>query len=166
MPNETSIHTALNMRKKRIDDKDRKLIMMLQANIPITTRPYKGIADRLGISENEVILRLKKLKKTGLLKRIDFSFNLKEIGLVSTLVACRIPKRKVSKAKDIILTCKNVTHNYLRKHELNMWFTLTARSYSGLCGLLTGLKEKLKVDKLLSFPTKKIFKLGLRLDVE
>lgn len=151
---------------KHIDDKDRKLVIMLQEGIPITTRPYKDMADTVGISEDELILRLKRLKETGLIKRIDFRVDLKRMGFVSTLVACRIPEREIPRAKDIILNCENVSHNYLRKHELNMWFTLSAPSFDVLDNLLARLKEKLNVDKILSFQTTKMFKLGFRLNVK
>ncbi len=153
------------MNNKKIDDKDREVLMMLQKGIPVTTRPYKEIADMFGISEDELILRIKKLKEMALIKRIDFRLDLKRLGFVSTLVACRIPKREIPRARQIILSCRNITHNYLRKHELNMWFTLTAGSFEELRNLLAILKVRLKADELLSFQTKKIFKLGFRLNV-
>lgn len=164
MSDKARIYAIPKMNKKYIDNKDKKLIMMLQKGIPITIKPYKDISDTLGIGEDELILRLKKLKNIGLVKRIDFRVNLKKIGFVGTLVACRIPHTEIPRAKDIILNCKNVTHNYLRKHKLNMWFTLTAPSSAALSELLTKLKEKLKINKILSLKTKKIFKVGLCLN--
>lgn len=154
------------MNNKQLDDKDAEVLMILQEGMPVTKRPYKETADMLGIPEGELILRVKNLKEMGLIKRIDFRFDLERLGLVSTLVACRIPKREIPRAKDIISDCKNVTHNYLRKHKLNMWFTLNAASFEELRNLLVILKEKLRPDKILSFQTKKIFKLGFRLNVK
>lgn len=153
------------MNNKGVDNKDALLVMALQDGIPITSRPYKNIAERLGISEDEVTFRLRKLKKIGLIKRVDLRVNLKKIGLASTLVACKINRKKILKAKDIIANCKNATHNYLRKHNLNMWFTLSAESPDALSKLLAKLRQELNTDKLLNFQTKKIFKLEFRLNI-
>ncbi|MEE8360158.1 MAG: AsnC family transcriptional regulator [Candidatus Omnitrophota bacterium] len=149
-----------------MDKTDGKLIIALQEGMPIISRPYKEMADRLGISEDEAITRVKKLKEAGLIKRIDFRLDLKRMGLATTLVACKIPEREIQRAKEIILNCGNVTHNYLRDHDLNMWFTLSAASTDRLRDLLVGLKERLKADRMLSLQTKNVFKLGFRLKVK
>lgn len=148
-----------------MDNKDKLLVMALQDGLPITARPFKNVAEKLCMREDEAILRLKRLKKTGLVKRVDFRVNFKKIGLVSTLVACRVPRKKIPEAKEIISDCKNVTHNYLRKDNLNMWFTLSAESPEALRILLFKLKQRLKADKLLTLQTKKIFKLDFRLNI-
>ena len=149
-----------------VDDKDRQLLKRLQEGIPVATRPYKEMADILGIAEDELILRLKRLKERGLIKRIDFRLNLQGLGFSSTLVAWRVPKKDIPKAKEIISSCKNVTHNYLRQHELNMWFTLSAASRDKLQELLASLKERVKPEQMLSFQTEKTVKLGFCLNVE
>lgn len=148
-----------------MDSKDRKLILALQEGIPIASKPYRVIGVRLGASEEEVISRVKKLKDTGLIKRIDLRVDLKRVGFVTTLVACKIPDKEIRKAKDVILNYRNVTHNYLRKHELNMWFTLNAASLDKLRDLLADLKKVLKVERMLSFQTKNKFKLRFHLAV-
>ena len=149
-----------------VDDKDRQLLMRLQEGIPVATRPYKEMADILGLGEDELILRLKRFKEMGLIKRIDFRLNFQGLGFASTLVACRVLRKDIPKAKEIISSCKNVTHNYLRQHELNMWFTLSAASRDKLQELLASLKERVKPEQMLSFQTEKTVKLGFCLDVE
>jgi DNA-binding Lrp family transcriptional regulator len=138
----------------------------LQEGIPVSARPYGELARRVGISEKEAISRLKKYKERGLIKRVDFRLDLKRIGLARTLLACKIPENDIPRAKEIISRCRNVTHNYLRRHDLNMWFTLSAPSAVRLNSLMASLKERLGAEKMLSFRTKKTFKLRFRLDVK
>jgi DNA-binding Lrp family transcriptional regulator len=138
-------------------------LILLQEGLPLTARPYRDAGGRLGLSEDEIISRIRKLKEKGIIKRIDFRLNLKKLGMVNTLVACKVSDTQIPSAKDIILNCRNVTHNYLREHELNMWFTLGAASNTGLGNLLVELKERLRVERLVSFMTKRVFKLGFRL---
>jgi DNA-binding Lrp family transcriptional regulator len=154
------------MNNKTIDNTDRELIIALQKGLPITSRPYKEVANRFKLSEDDVIARVSKLKSMELIKRIDFRLDLKKAGVATTLIACKIPEDKIQDAKNIILNCKNVSHNYLRKHDFNMWFTLSADSAEKLDELLTDLKNKLDAEGFLSFPTKNVFKLGFRLNVK
>ncbi len=157
---------GIYMNIRPMDDKDRELVVMLQEGMPITPRPYSDMARKIGISEDELFSRAKKLKDAGIVKRRDLRLDLKKIGLVTTLVACKIPGTEIQRAREVILNCQNVTHNYLRKHDLNMWFTLYAASEDELQSLLAGLKNELKADRMLSLETKEVFKLKFRLNME
>ncbi|MBU1924272.1 MAG: Lrp/AsnC family transcriptional regulator [Candidatus Omnitrophica bacterium] len=154
------------MRDNLLDKKDKDIMIMLQEGLPLTLTPYKDIADKLGMPEDEMIHRARRLKDMGLIKRIDFRLDLRKMGFASTLVACSVPEKDIQNAKDVILKCGNVTHNYLRRHKFNMWFTLSAGSMDKLKKALIELKEKLHASPMLSFQTKDILKLGFRLDVK
>ena len=147
------------------DLKDKQVLTALQAGMPISDRPFKDIAAEIGIDEDELIERVSKLKDAGVLKRIDFRLDFDKLGIVSTLVGCRIPADRLDRVKKMISDCRNVTHNYLRKHRLNMWFTLSAASEDALNEILIGLRDELDADELISFPTRKRLKLGFSLDV-
>ncbi len=149
-----------------MDNIDKRIIIALQKGLPLTPRPYSEMAHKIGVSEDEIILRVKRLNQAGLIKRIDLRLDLKKMGFVTTLVACKVPGEEIRRAKDIILNCGNVTHNYLRNHEFNMWFTLCANSIEMLQSLLVELKKRLKVQQLLSFQTKNVFKLEFNLNVK
>ena len=148
------------------DAKDRRVLTALQDGIPISNRPFKDMADSVGLDEDDLIKRVNRLKDTGLLKRIDFRLNFDELGIASTLVGCRMPENRLDRAKETISACRNITHNYLRKHRLNMWFTLSATSTEALNSLLTKLRADLGADEMISFPTRNRLKLGFNLDVD
>jgi len=148
------------------DIKDKRVLMALQGSIPISDRPFKEMADSVGLDEDDLIERVNRLKDTGLLKRIDFRLNFDKLGIASTLVGCRIPEDELDRAKETISACRNITHNYLRKHRLNMWFTLSAVSEEALNSLLAKLRNDLGVDEMISFPTRNRLKMGFSLDVD
>jgi radical SAM protein with 4Fe4S-binding SPASM domain len=151
---------------KKVDNTDRRLLLALQEGMPIVAKPYEALARKVGISEEETISRLKAHKESGLVKRVDLRLDLKKIGLSRTLVACRVPDNDIPRAREVISSCSNVTHNYLRRDSLNMWFTLNAPSIQKLTDLLVDLKHKLGAEEMLSFKTKKTFKLRFRFNVK
>lgn len=146
-----------------MDEEMKRFLLRMQLGFPISRRPYRDLGKEVGSSEGEVIRRLKALQKSGLLKRVDFCIDTRKLGLVSTLVACRIPGENILKAKKVLDACKNVTHNYLRSHRLNMWFTLSAASQGKLTRVLAGIKNELAPQELVSLPTQKVYKLTFQL---
>lgn len=146
-----------------LDKAMKRLLLLLQEGIPISARPYRALGKRAGLSEEGVIARLGSLQKKGLLKRIDFSMDTRRLGLVSTLVGCRILKKDIARANRLVASYGNITHNYLREHRLNMWFTLSDSSKEKLEATLRALQEDLRAREWVSLPTKRVFKLKLRL---
>lgn len=140
----------------------KKLVARLQDGLPISESPYSELSKEMGLSEQTVIGYLGRLRRSGLLKRIDFSFDTQRLGLVSTLVGCRISKENIAKAKKVIDGRLNISHNYLRRHRLNMWFTLSARSRAQLDSQVIDLGRELKAEEIVSLPTKKMFKLRFK----
>lgn len=152
-------------RQRAMDKKTKALLLLLQDGMPICAQPYQALGEKAGLSEEEVISRLEYLRKSEILKRVDFSLDTRKLGLVSTLVGCRIPKKEISRASRVIAGYGNITHNYLRQHRLNMWFTLNAPSQNRLKSTLRTLKNDLRAEELVSLPTEKVYKLKLRLNV-
>lgn len=146
-----------------IDVRIKKLLLCLQEGIPICGRPYQELGRKTGLSEAKVIARLARLRKAGVLRRIDFSLDTRKLGMVSTLVGCRIPEEMIAKAASVIAGHGNISHNYLRRHRLNMWFTLSAGSPENLKSALRALKNDLKAEEFVSLPTEKVYKLKFQL---
>ncbi|MBF0477899.1 MAG: Lrp/AsnC family transcriptional regulator [Candidatus Omnitrophica bacterium] len=149
-----------------MDPKTTEILSALQNGLPICAQPFQALADQVGLTEQDVISRIEWLCKNKYLKRVGFSFNTHKLGLVSTLAACQIPKNDLNRCQKVIAACGNITHNYLRKHSLNMWFTVTAPSKSKLAVILDKLKHDLKIEEIISLPTEKLYKLRFKLNVE
>jgi hypothetical protein len=93
------------------------------------------------------------------IREIGPIFNSKMIGLVSTLVALRVPENAVDVAAQIINSYAGVTHNYEREGEYNIWFTLAAASDEALASTLEEIKGRIHPLSSLVVPVKRILKL-------
>jgi siroheme decarboxylase len=141
-----------------LDAVDRALLNQAQSNFPVQSHPYRVLGERLGISEAEVLARIAKLRQDGIIRRIGASINSRGLGFVSTLVCAKAPVESLEDFVTIINSYPGVTHNYLRKHDYNVWFTLIAESEAVKQQIIRDMFEKTGVE-LFEFPAKKIFKI-------
>lgn len=141
---------------------DRSILDLLQNQFPVSVQPYRDLADMLGISEEQLLQRVAALKQQGIIRRIGGVINSKGLGYYSTLLCCHMPPDQMEKAVRRINSEPGVTHNYLRKHDLNLWFTLTAPSQQQAAVLIEKLRTDLGVE-ILSMPALKTYKIRLTL---
>lgn len=104
---------------------EKQLIDEYQKGLPVCSRPYLEMANRLGSSEEKVIEALARLKNDGLLSRVGPVFNHKKAG-ASVLAAMAVPEDELSHVAEQVNAFEGVNHNYAREHEFNLWFVVTA----------------------------------------
>jgi DNA-binding Lrp family transcriptional regulator len=159
--------TKLNLRVS-LDETDRTMLQILQDDFPIVQHPWLEISRRLNISEDEVLSRLKRLVESDVIVKIGPVFDSSRIGLkAATLVAMKVPKNKVNDFAHVINEYDNVSHNYEREDEYNVWFTLAASSNSELSATLDEIKQKtgMKDHEVLNLPTVRRFKINVHLQL-
>jgi DNA-binding Lrp family transcriptional regulator len=149
----------------RLTKLQRQLCNALQKGLPICARPFAGIAKDLDSSEEEVLEQTRKLKNAGIIRRIGAIINYRALGMTSTLVAAHVPQEKLQEITETVNLLEGVSHNYLRTHYYNLWFTLQARTDEQIDSVLAGLSSRLGVD-FNSLPAKRVFKLDVRFDAE
>ncbi|SHG89489.1 transcriptional regulator, AsnC family [Thermosyntropha lipolytica DSM 11003] len=137
---------------------DKEILNILQNDFPLVERPYAVIADRLGISEEEVLARVKVLKEEGVIRRIGGVIDAQKLGFYSTLCACHVEEDKVWEAAGIINQEKGVTHNYLRDDWYNLWFTLTSPSPEEGEKIIKDLEKRIGAE-IKSMPAQKVYKI-------
>jgi DNA-binding Lrp family transcriptional regulator len=142
-----------------IDDMDRAILNLIQSDFPITPRPYLAIAQRLGFSENDVIKRLDRLKKKGIIRRIGGNFVPEKLGFVSTLCAARVPEDKIQSFAKAVNRYPGVTHNYQRDNKYNVWFTFIAPSMKEIEENLENISRQTGIKKIINLPATKVFKI-------
>ncbi len=108
-----------------MDNIDKKLINLIQNNFELIPAPYEKIGILLGISEEEVLTRLKRMKNEKILRYIGASIDYTNLNFNGILVAAKVPVGEIDKSASIINSHPGITHNYLRKDEYNMWFTIS-----------------------------------------
>jgi DNA-binding Lrp family transcriptional regulator len=148
-----------------MDAIDRKLLNLIQENFPMTIAPFAEVATHLGISEEEVLDRIGRLREEGIIRRIGAVFDLRKLGFVSTLCAARVPEAKMAAFVMTVNDCPGVTHNYRRDHEYNVWFTLIAFDEEALAATLAEIKKKTLIEDILSLRAIRTFKINARFEM-
>ncbi|SHH40235.1 siroheme decarboxylase subunit alpha [Tepidibacter thalassicus] len=144
---------------------DCKILNEVQNGISIQKRPFKKIADNLGISEDEVVNRINNLKEKGYIRRFGGIFDSQNLGVASTLVAMKIEK-DIDYVANIVSEYSGVTHNYQREDEYNLWFTLMASSNGELENILKEIKERTGVQDILNLPSVNKHKVHVHLNFD
>jgi DNA-binding Lrp family transcriptional regulator len=147
-----------------MDAIDRKIINAIQSNFPISPQPYHELGKRLDLPADEVLKRVKALKAAGIIRRIGGNFHSRRLNYTSTLCAARVPEDKIEPFVEAVNNYSGVTHNYLRKHDYNVWFTFIASSMSSIENALKEISEKTGVKEVYSLPAVRMFK--IRVDFE
>jgi DNA-binding Lrp family transcriptional regulator len=143
-----------------IDDQNKKILNTIQVDFPIHPRPYKIIADKLGLSEDELIQRITQMKQEMLIRRIGGNFSPDRLGYHSTLCAARVPKDKLTLFTTTVNSYSGVTHNYQRDHDFNVWFTFIAASVDTIEDSLKQISKATGVETILNLPATRVFKIS------
>ncbi|MBZ5640164.1 MAG: AsnC family transcriptional regulator [Acidobacteriia bacterium] len=142
-----------------LDDLDRAILNEIQSHFPIASRPYAEVGRRVGASEEEVLARVAAMADGGVIRRLGANFTSRKLGYSSTLVAARVPPDKLDHFVAVVNRYPGVTHNYLRRHRFNVWFTLIAESAERLNQILEEISLASGVAEILSLPAQEIFKI-------
>ena len=148
-----------------MDVVSKKLLDIVQRNFPEDSRPFLTIAEELEIDEEEVINRIKKLKKDGYIRRLGGIFNSKKLGYRGTLCAMKVPDREIDNIAEVVNGFSEITHNYLRSHELNLWFTITASSEERIQEIIDRIKQQTGIEEIMQLNSLQSFKLKVQFDV-
>lgn len=149
-----------------LDDIDRRLLNRVQSDFPITSRPFDTIGRELGVSEDDIITRLERLKATGFIRRIGGNFVPEKLGYVSTLCAAKVPADKIAHFAEIVNRYPGVTHNYMRENDYNVWFTFIAPSREDIAANLERISKKTGVTGILNLPATHVFKIRAKFKVK
>lgn len=147
-----------------MDDIDRKILNILQDDFPLTVHPYKDIAEMIGLTEAEVLNRIQVLKDTGIIRRIGGVINARGMGWTTTLCAMTVPEHRIDEVAQRINQERGVTHNYLRDHQLNMWFTLIAPSPEEASLILQQIERDTSIH-IVEFPALQSYKIKVSFDM-
>ena len=136
-----------------------KLFAIIQDGFPLVERPYKALAEmlncgaendaneecaNLAVSEQEVFDEVEKMRSSGVIRRIGGVYDSKKLGFISRLCAGKVPTSEndfavephaqtpMEKFATVVMSEPAITHNYIRSHEYNVWFTVIAENESAI----------------------------------
>lgn len=149
-----------------LDQTDKKILQLIQTDFPIVSRPYQLIAAKVGITEDELLSRLGRMQQKGVIRRLGGLFDSRKLGYTGTLCAMKVPLDDIPLVARVIDEYPGITHNYIRDHEYNMWFTLLAESEEKLKKVLEEIKTKTKINNILNLPSVNVFKVRVNFDIK
>ena len=151
-----------------LSDLDRTLLNLMQGSFPLEPRPYAAVAAAAGITEEQVLADVQRLQADRIIRQVTPIYDTRALGYESMLVAAKVdPEHPWGPAK-VINAHPGVSHNYLRNHEFNMWFTLAVEEESklGMQGTLDVLQELTGAESIRQLPTLKLFKIRMDLEMQ
>ena len=101
-----------------VDELDKKLIAHIQKDLPLDPRPFALIADKIGISEGQLIKRIKSMIEEGIIRRFGATLYHQEAGFSSNaMVAWIVPQEKIEETGKAMAEFREVTHCYERRPQ-------------------------------------------------
>ena len=138
-----------------LDAHDRAVLEIIQSGFPLDPRPYARIGEQVGLSEEETLERVRAMKAKKIIRRLGANFKL---GFHSTLCAAKVPEDKMERFTAVVNAHPGVTHNYLRDHVYNVWFTCIGPSREAVAETLASFEKETGVP-VLNLPAERLYKI-------
>jgi len=151
-----------------LDELDKKLLNLLQGSFPLAERPFAEVGELAEASEQEVLRRTDRLVRGRIIRQVTPIFDTRVLGYESMLVAAKVDAKHPWRAAKVINSHPGVSHNYLRNHDFNVWFTIAIEPGSrlGMQGTLDVLQELTGAESVRQLPTLRLFKIRMDLEME
>ena len=154
----TASHAASCTETDTLDQIDKRILDVIQSDFPLESRPYAVIGEKCGVTEAEALARVRAMKERRLIRRMGANFQSAKLGFRSTLCAAKVPDEAMDGFVAEVNRHVGVTHNYLRNHEYNIWFTCIGPSWDSVCATLAEITEKTGIP-ILNLPATKLYKI-------
>ena len=149
-------------------DLEQHLLAIIQDAFPLEERPYLVLADQLGSDEQSVFAAVEGLRKSGIIRRIGGVYDSKALGFISRLCAGKVPTVATGAADDNALEkfaaavneIPAITHDYVRSHEYNVWFTVIAQNEEEIQKIVEAVCSKSKLHDVHILSATKKFKIN------
>lgn len=146
-----------------MDGVEARVLTRIQRDFPVVSRPFAALGEELGLTEDEVRSAVTRLSERRLIRSLGPVFDPRALGYVSTLCAASVPAEKVDTVAAIINARPEVTHNYLRAHPVNLWFTVIAQPEARLAQIIAELERDTGL-VIHNLPAERLFKIRVEFD--
>jgi DNA-binding Lrp family transcriptional regulator len=151
-----------------LDETDKRVMNLLQSTFPLDPEPFAPVAAEAGIELDDLIGRTQRLLDNRIIREITPIFDTRALGYDSMLVAAKVDSENPQRAAKLVNAHPGVSHNYLRTHDFNLWFTIATPPDSklGLKGSIDALMEETGAVSMRELPTLTLFKINMNLEME
>ena len=155
-----------------MNELDQKLLAIIQDGFPLVERPYKALAETLNVSEQKVFDAVEMLRVSGVIRRIGGVYDSKKLGFISRLCAGIVPassldfsaepheQTAMEKFAAAVNEVPAITHNYIRSHEYNVWFTVIAENEAAIETVVERVCAKTKLHDVHALSATKKYKIN------
>src|SRR6266516_94748 len=148
-----------------MDDADLRTLNVMQSQFPVVERPYRAVAEEVGLTEADVLERVRRLRREHIIRQISAIFDTKSLGYKSSLVAAKYMPDQLAAGARIVNEHPGVSHNYERNDAFNLWYTVAVPPTSDLEATVERLHELSGAESTRIMYTLKLFKIGVNLDM-
>ena len=145
---------------------DKKLLNLLQKQLPISPQPFADLAVQLDSDESTVLHRVMELKRDGYLRRVGPFFDSHRMGYKGTLVALRVKPEAMEQVAEAVNRYPGATHNYQREGEYNLWFTLLTPEDALCQRILAEIRALPGVEKMMNLVSRKKYKINVQFNLK
>ncbi len=151
-----------------LDEADKRLMNLLQSSFPLDPEPFALLASEAEMELDDVLARTRRLLDERIIREITPIFDTRALGYESMLVAAKVDSDNPQRAAAVVNSHPGVSHNYLRTHDFNLWFTIATPPDSelGLAGTLRALMRETGAESMRELPTLTLFKINMNLEME
>jgi DNA-binding Lrp family transcriptional regulator len=151
-----------------LDETDKRLMNLLQSNFPLDPEPFAIVAGEADLELPDLLGRTQRLLDGRIIREITPIFDTRALGYDSMLVAAKVDSENPQRAARMVNAHPGVSHNYLRTHDFNLWFTIATPPDSklGLKGSIEALMEETGAESMRELPTLTLFKINMNLEME
>ncbi len=151
-----------------LDEADKRLMNLLQSSFPLDEEPFALVASEAELELDDVLTRTQRLLDERIIREITPIFDTRALGYESMLVAAKVDSENPQRAAQVVNAHPGVSHNYLRTHDFNLWFTIATPPDSplGLAGTLDVLMREARAESMRQLPTLTLFKINMNLEME
>lgn len=147
-----------------LDDLDRRILLRIQEEVPLSSRPFLELGREFGISEEEMVRRVKRMWDQGVVRRLGPILNYPAWEMSGVLVAAKLAPSRIADAQAAMQDFPEITHAYLRGHEWNLWFTVIAEDERTRDLIIGRVTERAGLREVRLLPKLKSFKLGVKFE--
>ena len=139
---------------------DQQLLAIIQDAFPLEERPYLVLAEQLGSDEQSVFAAVENLRQSGIIRRIGGVYDSKALGFISRLCAGKVTESALEAFATTVNEIPAITHNYVRSHEYNVWFTVIAQSEAEIQKIVEDVCSKTELHDVHVLLATKKFKIN------
>jgi len=146
-------------------EKESRVLNRVQQDLPLVYMPWHQLSGELGLTPDDVMDIIRTYRDEGVIRNIAGIFSAEKLGYDISLVAFCVPDKKVAQAAEIINAHPGVSHNYLRDHRYNIWFTLAVPPSTSLQKEAARMADQAGAEDYLLLRNERMMKLGVKLAV-